>query len=190
VKVGLFFGSFNPIHNGHLSIAHLLVETSKVDQVWFIISPQNPFKSIASLADEKDRYTMVVSAIQKSPLFSASDVEFSMSKPSYTINTLASLANSYPKHEFFLIVGEDNLLNFSEWKDYKIILEQYGLFVYPRPVTSKPLLADHTSVHWLDEPIINISATGIRKSIKQGKSVEHLLPDSVVQIIKLRKLYL
>jgi len=190
VKIGLFFGSFNPIHNGHLSIAHTMVETSTVAEVWFIISPQNPLKAVESLANEVDRYDMVAAAIHGSPLYKASDVEFGMPKPSYTVDTLALLADKYPNNEFYLIIGEDNLQNFSKWKDYNLILEQYGLYVYPRPVSSKPLLADHKSVQWIHEPIINISATIIREYIRQGNSVEHLVPEPVAQIIEFRKLYL
>jgi len=190
VKVGLFFGSFNPIHIGHLIIANTMVETSDLKQVWFIVSPQNPHKSSKSLAHEFDRYDMVQAGIDGSPNLRVSDIEFNMPRPSYTVDTLAYLAEKHPEHEFSLIIGEDNLNSFPRWKNYLVILDSYGLYVYPRPGESKAELADQPNVQWINAPILDISATYIRKLIKEDKSIQFLIPNAVSQIIRSRKLYL
>jgi nicotinate-nucleotide adenylyltransferase len=190
VKVGLFFGSFNPIHIGHLIIANIMVETSDQQQVWFVVSPQNPHKSSASLAHEFDRYDMVMAAITGSFHLRVSDIEFNMPKPSYTIDTLAYLTDKHPEHDFSLIIGEDNLHSFPKWKNYQTILDNYGLYVYPRPSSNKPELTNHPHVHWVEAPILDISATFIRKLVKADKSIQYLVPDAVAQLIKLRKLYI
>ena len=190
MKVGLFFGSFNPIHIGHLIIANTMVEASDLDQVWYIISPQNPLKSSASLAHEFDRYDMVEAAIADNHKLKVSDIEFNMPKPSYTVDTLAYLADNYEDHHFSLIIGEDNLQSFPKWKNYKAIVDNYGLYVYPRPDGKKSELEDHPNVRWIKAPILDISATFIRKSIKGGKSVQYLLPEGSLQIIESRKLYI
>lgn len=167
-----------------------MVETSALEQVWFIVSPQNPHKSAKSLVHEFDRYDMVQAAIIGAYHLRASDIEFNMPKPSYTVDTLAYLEDKYPNNDFSLIIGEDNLKSFPRWKNYEIILENYGLFVYPRPTHAKPDLSDHKNVQWIDAPVLEISATFIRRLIKKNKSVQYLLPDSVIQIIESRKLYL
>jgi nicotinate-nucleotide adenylyltransferase len=190
VKIGLFFGSFNPIHIGHLIIANIMVETSDLQQVWFIVSPQNPLKSAKSLAHEFDRFDMVEAGIYGSYHLRASDIEFNMPRPSYTVDTLAYLADKQPDHEFSLIIGEDNLKSFPKWKNHQVILDNYGLYVYPRPGEAKPELASHANVQWVEAPILDISATYIRNLINQDKSIQFLVPDSVAQIIKLRKLYI
>jgi len=190
VKVGLFFGSFNPIHIGHLIIANIMVETSDLQQVWFVVSPQNPLKSSKSLAHEFDRYDMVQAGIDSSYHLRASDIEFNMPRPSYTVDTLAYLAEKHPDHEFSLIIGEDNLKSFPKWKNYQVIIDNYGLYVYPRPSDAKHELADLANVQWIEAPILDISATYIRKLVKQEKSIEFLVPVSVAQIIKTRKLYI
>jgi len=167
-----------------------MVETSDLRQVWFVVSPQNPHKTSAALAHEFDRFDMVQAAIDDSYNLRASDIEFNMPKPSYTIDTLAYLADKHPEHEFYLIIGEDNLQSFPRWKNHEVILENYGLYVYPRPSTSKLDFANHTNVHWIKAPLLDISATYIRNLVKQDKSIKYLVPDSVIQIIKSRKLYI
>lgn len=167
-----------------------MVETSDLQQVWFIVSPQNPLKSAKSLAHEFDRFDMVEAGIYGSYHLRASDIEFNMPRPSYTVDTLAYLADKQPDHEFSLIIGEDNLKSFPKWKNHQVILDNYGLYVYPRPGEAKPELASHANVQWVEAPILDISATYIRNLINQDKSIQFLVPDSVAQIIKLRKLYI
>ena len=190
MKIGLFFGSFNPIHIGHLAIANIMAETADIDQVWFVVSPQNPFKKAKSLAHEFDRLDMVEAAIYDNPNLKTMDIEFSMPKPSYTVDTLAYLSDKYPKHTFSLIIGEDNLKSFPRWKNYEVILEQYGLNVYPRPNTGASQLKDHPKVKWIKAPLFDISATFIRNLMQLNKSIKYLVPDSVIEVINSRKLYL
>ncbi len=191
MKIGLFFGSFNPVHIGHLIIANIMVETSDLQQVWFVVSPQNPHKSSKSLLHEFDRYDMVQAAIEGSYHLRVSDIEFNMPRPSYTVDTLAYLADKYPDHDFALIIGEDNLHSFPRWKNHAVILTNYGLYVYPRPSSAKqkPDLAAHENVHYIEAPILDISATYIRRLVKQEKSIKYLVPDAVREIIRARKLY-
>ena len=167
-----------------------MVETSDLQQVWFIVSPQNPLKSSKSLAHEFDRYDMVQAAINDSYHLRASDIEFNMPRPSYTVDTLAYLAEQQPEHEFKLIIGEDNLKSFPRWKNHQVILDNYGLYVYPRPADSKAELANEDNVQWVEAPILDISATYIRNLVKQDKSIQYLVHESVAQIIKTRKLYM
>lgn len=189
MKVGLFFGSFNPIHVGHLIIANVIFESTDCKEIWFIVSPQNPLKSSKSLAHEQDRYDLVKAAIDDQYQFRVSDVEFRMPKPSYTIDTLTYLSEKHPDKELVLIVGSDNLKSFPRWKNHEKILEHYGLLVYPRPgATASPLL-EHDRVELIDAPVLNISATFIRRLIKEGKSVNYLLPAPVINIIDQRHLY-
>ena len=190
MKIGLFFGSFNPIHIGHLAIANIMVESADLEQVWFVVSPQSPLKKITGLAHEFDRFDMVEAAIYDNPKLRASNIEFNMPKPSYTVDTLAYLADKYPQHSFSLIIGEDNLKSFPKWKNYSNILDQYGLYVYPRPNTNISELKDHSSVKWIKAPLFDISATFIRNLLRENKSIKYLVPDSVIEMIISRKLYL
>lgn len=190
MRVGLFFGSFNPIHIGHLAIANIMVESTDLEQVWFVVSPQNPLKKAESLAHEFDRLDMVEVAIYDNPKLRATNIEFEMPKPSYTVDTLAYLSDKYPDYQFSLIIGEDNLKSFPKWKNYEVILNQYGLNVYPRPNTGKSQLKGHPSVKWIKAPLFNISATFIRNLLQQNKSIKYLVPDSVIEVIKSRKLYI
>lgn len=183
-KVGLFFGSFNPIHIGHMIIANLVKETTDVDEVWFIVSPQNPFKKNKNLLHEFDRLDMVRLATSDDYSFRVSDVEFSMPKPSYTIDTLTVLAEKHPDINFRLIIGGDNLASFPRWKNHEQILEHFGLIVYPRPNAGNSELKDHKNVRFIDAPEIDISATLIRKLIKEGKSIKYLVPEPVAVQIK------
>ena len=188
MKVGLFFGSFNPIHVGHLIIANLAYQTTDLDQVWFIVSPQNPFKTSKNLAPEFDRLDMVRAAIHEEYHFQASDIEFSLPKPSYTYTTLTLLSEKYPHHSFKIIMGGDNLASFKRWRNSQEILMEYGLIVYPRPNTNPTNLDGN--IQWIDAPQMDISATQIRKLVKEGKSPKFLVTDNVLEIINSRKLYL
>ncbi|GAA5025934.1 putative nicotinate-nucleotide adenylyltransferase [Marivirga lumbricoides] len=188
--VGLFFGSFNPIHVGHLIIANTMLEEKAVNEVWFIVSPQNPFKKQNTLAHEFDRMDLVEAAIADHFSMKASDIEFHMPKPSYTADTLAYLTDKYPEVEFKLIIGQDNLKNFPKWKNHEVILNQYGLLVYPRPNAKTSPLEQHKNVKFIEAPQMDISATFIRKSIKNNRSVKYLVPDAVLERINAKKLFI
>lgn len=191
MKISLFFGSFNPIHIGHLIIANTIVGQPDVDQVWFVISPQNPFKSSNSLLHEFDRLDMVERAIEDNFNLRACDVEFNMPKPSYTIDTLTYLTSKYPSHQFRLIIGEDNLKNFQKWKNYNAILDFYGLDVYPRPLSlSKGEIKNHPNVRMVEAPLLDISATYIRSAIRSGRSIKYIVHDKVESYIHDKKLYI
>ncbi len=190
MKVGLFFGSFNPIHIGHLIIANILYEYTSLNEIWFIISPQNPHKRDSrSLIHEFDRIDMVELAIEDQPQFKAVDIEFNMPKPSFTIDTMMYLKDRYKENEFILIIGEDNLASFTHWKNYRIILENFGLMVYPRPNAARSEIKNHRNVQMVDAPRLDISASFIRKCIRDNKSVKYLVTDKVYQFIRDRKLY-
>ncbi|MCA6074233.1 nicotinate (nicotinamide) nucleotide adenylyltransferase [Fulvivirga sedimenti] len=190
MKVGLFFGSFNPIHIGHLIIANSMVENTDLEKVWFVVSPQNPFKKRQSLLHEFDRYDMVRAAIYDNYNLDVTDVEFNMPRPSYTVDTLAYLSSQYPDNEFRLIIGEDNLHSFSKWKNYQVILDQYGLYVYPRPGAQASEFADHPHVKMIPAPLLDISATYIRKSVAEGKSIKYLVHPAVEDLILGKKFYI
>lgn len=189
MKIGLFFGSFNPIHVGHLIIAETVADRGGVDQVWLVVSPQNPFKKQESLLHEHDRLHMVRLAIGDNPRLNASDIEFRMPKPSYTIDTLAYLSDKFPQHEFKVIVGEDNLLHFHKWKNHERILEYYGLLVYPRPHAAPTDWLHHERVQVVEAPQVDISATFIRESLRKGFSIKYLVHPEVEAHIKARKLF-
>jgi nicotinate-nucleotide adenylyltransferase len=189
MKIGLFFGSFNPIHMGHMIIANVMVETTDLDKVWFVVSPQNPFKPSKGLLHEFDRHDMVRAAAYDNYKFEVSDIEFHLPKPSYTIHTLVHLSEKHPDKEFIVIIGEDNLERFHNWKNHEQILNNYGLYVYPRPNAQPSELQSHPKVRMVDAPLIDISATFIRNIIKKGQSIRYLVPDSVEQIIRAKKFY-
>ena len=189
MKIGLFFGSFNPIHIGHLIIADIFVENSDLDQVWFIVSPQNPFKKKSSLLHEFDRINMVRLAIADNPKFRDSDIEFSMPKPSFTIDTLTYLSEKHPQHQFNLIIGQDNLNTFPKWKNYKQILKNYGLLVYPRSHSKPSNLLDLDNVKMIEAPQVEISATFIRNSVKKIKSIRYLVHQDVASYISMQGFY-
>ncbi|WKN32034.1 nicotinate (nicotinamide) nucleotide adenylyltransferase [Porifericola rhodea] len=194
MKVGLFFGSFNPIHIGHLIIANTVKGYAELDQVWFVVSPQNPFKSSKSLLPDVDRLKMVELAIEDNFELRASNVEFSMPKPSYTVDTLTYLKERYPNHHFSLILGSDNLNHFHKWKNYQEILNHYGIIVYPRPGTelekTKEEIKNHPAIRMVEAPLIDISATFIRNCIKNDISIKYLVHDSVAEYIEDKKYYL
>ena len=190
MKIGLFFGSFNPIHVGHLIIANLMVEASDLKKVWFVVSPQNPLKPAKGLLHEFDRYDMVRAAVYDNYQLEVSDVEFHLPKPSYTIHTLVHLQEKHPDKEFRVIIGEDNLSNFTRWKNYRQILDHYGLYVYPRPGTQLSELRSHPNVTLVEAPLLDISATFIRERIRKGQSVRYLVPDAVEEMIRAKGFYL
>lgn len=189
MKIGLFFGSFNPIHSGHLIIAQYILEEANLDKVWFVVSPQNPLKKRASLAHEQDRYDMVQAAVFDNYAMEAMDIEFGLPRPSYTIDTLTYLTDKFPDNEFVVIMGEDNLEHIRKWKNYDVLLKDYKLIVYPRPKSKGIGSNKFKNVIKIDAPLINISATKIRKMISEGKSVQYLLPESVIAYIRMKKLY-
>ncbi|GJM59746.1 nicotinate (nicotinamide) nucleotide adenylyltransferase [Persicobacter diffluens] len=189
LKIGLFFGSFNPIHIGHLIIANSMVELADLDQVWFVVSPQNPFKKKSSLEHEFDRYDLVEKAIENNHKLRVTDVEFRMPKPSYTIDTLAYLSEKNPHHDFKIIVGQDNLSHFHKWKNHEEILKNFGLVVYPRPDSKPSSFDDHPKVTMVEAPMVDISATFIRKCIKAERSIKYIVPDEVIEMIESRKLF-
>lgn len=188
MKVGLFFGSFNPIHMGHMVVAQVIRELTDLQEIWFIVSPQNPFKKNKNLLHEFDRLDMVRAAISDDYHFKASDIEFNMPRPSYTVDTLTYLSDKYPSHEFKLIIGEDNLNSFHKWKNYESILENYGLIVYPRPNSTEPD-REYPNTQIVEAPQIDISATLIRRMIKEGLSPKYLIPDPVINLINTKKFY-
>lgn len=190
MKIGLFFGSFNPIHTGHLIIANAMVEDTDLQRVWFVVSPHNPFKSAKSLLHEFDRLDMVRLAIEDNASFEATDIEFRMPRPSYTVDTLAWLSDKYPQHQFKLIVGEDNLSSFPKWKNSSVILDQWGLYVYPRPGAEPSVLRTHANVQVVEAPLVDISATYIRRRLQQNKNIRYLVHPKVEEHIRIRRFYL
>ncbi|HLT73894.1 MAG TPA: nicotinate (nicotinamide) nucleotide adenylyltransferase [Ohtaekwangia sp.] len=188
-RIGLFFGSFNPIHTGHLIIANIMAENTDLKKVWFVISPQNPFKPGKGLLHEFDRYDMVRAAIHDNYKLEACDIEFNLPKPSFTIHTLVHLRERYPDKEFRIIMGEDNLAKFQKWKSHDIILNDYGLYVYPRPGVQLSELKTHPNVRFVKAPLLDISATFIRECVRNNKSIRYLVPDPVEEIITGRGYY-
>ncbi len=190
MKIGLFFGSFNPVHIGHLIIAQYLAENSDLQQIWLVVSPHNPLKEKSSLARDYDRLHLVHLAVEGHRQLRASNIEFSLPKPSYTVDTLAHLKEKYPQHEFALIMGGDNLASFNRWKNYEYILEHYKIFLYKRPGYGDPLgLLSHPNVHVCEAPMLNISSSFIRQQIQQKKSIRYLVPDEVWKYIESSGLY-
>ncbi len=184
MKVGLFFGSFNPIHIGHLVLANYMLEFTDLDRVWFVVSPHNPLKKKNSLLDERQRLYLVNLAIGENTKLKTSDIEFKLPQPSYTINTLVYLKEKYPKNEFALIMGADNLENFHKWKNFEEILKQHQLYVYPRPETDGGQLKEHSQVKLINAPLMEISSTFIRQAIKEKKDVRYFMPEAVWKYIK------
>lgn len=189
MKVGLFFGSFNPVHVGHMIIANYMVTHSDLDQVWMVISPHSPHKKKASLAKDRDRLHLVNMAIGENVRLRASDMEFGLPQPSYTVDTLAYAKEKYPDKEFALIMGGDNLGSFHKWKNHEVILNNHKIHVYKRPNYELGELVNHPNVNILDAPLLTISASYIRKNIKEGKSIQYLVPDAVFEYIKDSNMY-
>lgn len=185
MKIGLYFGTFNPIHIGHLIIANHMAEHSDLDQIWFVVTPQSPFKVKASMLDNHDRFEMVYRATADYPKLRANDIEFGMPQPNYTINTLAYLQEKFPMHEFALIMGEDNLKSLHKWKNHELILADHHIYVYPRLSEGRveTQFDQHPKIHLVSAPIMELSSTFIRKSIKAGKNVQPMLPENVWEYV-------
>jgi len=182
MKTGLYFGSFNPVHIGHLAIANYVIAFTDLDQLWFIISPQNPLKMRASLLEDHKRRTLLEMAIEGDDRFRVCDIEFKMPKPSYTIDTLTYLKELHPRNEFVLIMGSDGLPTFRKWKNYKIIEEHYTRYIYPRPgFPFDP--AEHHNTRIIDAPLMEISSTFIRQALKSKLDIRHFLPHMVYKYI-------
>lgn len=185
MNIGLYFGSFNPIHHGHLIIANYLLEHTSLDQVWLVVSPQNPLKPSASLLNEYHRLYLVQVAIEGESRLKASDIEFKLPRPSYTVDTLAYLQEKYPTHQFSIIMGSDSFQNLPRWKNYAWLLQHYPIYVYQRPEhTALPVYPEAKKVVILDAPLLPISSTTIRQQIREGKSVRYLLPEAVREEIE------
>ncbi|ANI89930.1 nicotinic acid mononucleotide adenylyltransferase [Arachidicoccus ginsenosidimutans] len=191
MKVGLYFGSFNPIHIGHLIIAEFVANNTEVQQVWFVVSPQNPLKKNSTLLNEYDRLHLVNLAVEDNTKLRAVDIEFKLPKPSYTITTLTYLQEKYPQHEFFVILGSDSFLNLSNWKNYEVLVNNYRFIVYERSGFSidKEKVDSKINYEVLQAPLLDISATFIREQIKQRKSIRYLVPEKVFNEIEINKYY-
>lgn len=191
MKIGLYFGTFNPIHIGHLIIANHLVENTDLDQVWMVVTPHNPLKKKSTLLDDYHRLQMVYLATEDFSKIKPSDIEFKLSQPNYTINTLVCLQEKHPNYDFSIIMGEDNLKSFHKWKNYDAILMHHDIYVYPRISTELENLElkNHPKIHMISAPIVEISSTFIRDNIKNGKNVQPLLPTKVWEYIDHNNFY-
>jgi nicotinate-nucleotide adenylyltransferase len=189
MKIGLLFGSFNPIHIGHLIIANYMANHTTLDKVWLVVSPQNPLKKYGDLINTYDRLEMAKLATDNSTKIEVSDVELRLPQPSYTIDTLAHLKEKYPQYEFAIIMGSDNLGTLHKWKNYKLILRDYRIYVYPRPGYENAEFASHPSVTITMTPLMELSATFIRKSLSEKKNVQYFVPDAVLEFIESKSLY-
>ena len=195
-KVGLFFGSFNPIHVGHLILSNYMADQTDLFEVWLVVSPHNPHKKKASLLDDHHRLAMVRIAVEDNTKLQASDIEFNLPKPSYTVFTLQTLKEKYSDHEFVLIMGEDNLRTFHKWKNYEYILEKHQIYVYPRVLTVQEVMAGnaemkpdasvdgHQNIRFFDKaPLMKVSSSYVRNAVKSGHDVRYLLTDKVFQYL-------
>jgi nicotinate-nucleotide adenylyltransferase len=191
MKIGLYFGTFNPIHVGHLIIANHMAEHADLDQVWMVVTPHNPLKKKNTLLDDYHRLQMVHLATEDFSKIKPSDIEFKLAQPNYTVNTLVHLQEKHPDHDFSLIMGEDNLKSFHKWKNYEMILEHHDIYVYPRISTETENLdlKNHPKIHLIDAPVVEISSTFIRDNIKKGKNVQPLLPLKVWKYIDHNNFY-
>lgn len=189
MKIGLFFGSFNPIHIGHMIIANYMANHTYLDKVWIVVSPQNPLKDKSILINTYDRLEMCKLAFNDDINIQVSDIELQLPQPSYTIDTLAYLKEKHPEHEFSLIMGADNLNTLKKWKNYEIILRDYKILVYPRPKENTSEFEHHPNVQITQTPIMEISSTFIRNAIKDKKNIRYFLPDNVLSFIESKSLY-
>ncbi len=177
MKIGLYFGTYNPIHIGHMAIANFMVEYTDIEQLWFVVSPHNPFKNKKHLLDDYQRLELVNRAIDDDKRFKASSAEFKLPHPSYTIDTLTYLKEDYPNHDFALIMGSDNLEHFRKWKNYEMILQDYQLIVYPRPGFNPENTINHPHIQLVEAPLMEISASFIRQAIAEEKDIRHFIPN-------------
>lgn len=189
-KIGLFFGSFNPIHTGHLIIANYMANHTDLSEVWLVVSPHNPLKKKDSLLNMYDRLEMVNLALEDADNIRANDIEFRLPKPSYTIDTLIHLQERYPNRNFVLIMGSDNLVTLKKWKNYEIILRDFEIYVYPRPSFDSTEWNNHSKITITDTPLMEISSTFIRNAIKERKNVRYFLPNKVLDFIEKKGIYL
>ncbi|UCH15678.1 MAG: nicotinate-nucleotide adenylyltransferase [Bacteroidales bacterium] len=189
MKVGLYFGSFNPVHIGHLAIANYIVEFTDIDQLWFVLSPQNPLKKKTSLLNDYDRYDLLKKAIGEDNSFQICDIELRLPKPSYTIDTLTYLKERNPGFNFILIMGSDVLTTFHKWKNHEEIIKNYQRYIYPRRGFENINLKDHKNIKVIDAPLIEISSSFIRSALKHGKNVRYFLPEEVYKYILKKHLY-
>ena len=188
MKIGLYFGSFNPIHNWHLIIANHILNETALDKIWIIVSPQNPFKESNNLLNSYDRLHLVSKAVENDNRIKASDIEFHLPKPSYTVTTLTYLKEKYPEHEFFVIVGSDSFQNLAKWKNFETIVQNYPLIIYKRPgfeITNNL----GAQIEIMDAPLLEISATYIRELVRRNKSIKYLVPESIEQEIQNNRFY-
>ncbi len=184
MQVGLYFGSFNPVHVGHLIIANYVVQNTSVDQVWFVISPQNPFKKSSTLLNEYHRLYLVQVSIEDEPTLKASDIEFRLPRPSYTIDTLTYLSEKFPNHSFSVIMGSDSYQNLEAWKNYQLLIQHYPIIVYERPGFPPQKKYSEGRIEILKAPLLEITSTYIRKTVREGKSIRYLVTDKVREEIE------
>lgn len=189
LKVGLFFGTFNPIHIGHMAIANYMVEFTEIDQLWFVVTPQSPHKQKNNLLDDYQRLELTHRAVGNDNRFRVSNIEFNLQKPSYTIDTLAYLSDQYPNYQFSILMGTDNLKFFHKWKNYETIIANYGVIVYPRPGIEIDKIKLNPGITLVEAPIMDISSTFIRNAIKQGKNICHYLPHKTWEYIEEMNFY-
>lgn len=190
LKVGLYFGSYNPIHIGHLAIANYMVEFTGIDQLWFVVSPQSPHKKKNNLLDDYQRLEMVHRAVEGDDRLRASNIEFNLPKPSYTVDTLAYLKDQHPNYDFVILMGSDNLENFHKWKNFESIVENYGIIVYPRPGFDASKVQEHKNIAVAGEaPLMEISSSFIRRAIHDGKDVRHFLPPKTWEYLEEMNFY-
>ena len=188
MKIAIFSGSFNPVHNGHLSIAQEVLTQGDADELWFLVSPQNPLKKNADLFHEDERLRMVKMAVENKPGMFASDFEFHLPRPSYTIRTLESLRITYPEHQFRLLIGGDNFSIIHKWTEYQRIINEFGLIVYPRPGFEIKQATVYPNTTFISAPLIDISATEIREKLKKHESVTGMVPDQVANYLLLKNI--
>jgi len=189
MKTGLFFGSFNPVHIGHLIIADHIAQYTDLREVWLVVSPHNPLKEKSSLARDHDRLHLVQLAVEDNPRLKASSVEFQLPKPSYTIDTLTYLREKYPEKEFALIMGSDNFRSIHLWKNYQMLLDHFDIYLYNRPEEEMENVRQHPRVFIVPAPLLGISSTYIRERIKSGKSVRYLVPEKVFDYLETSGMY-
>lgn len=192
MKIGLYFGTFNPVHIGHTLLANHMLHYTDMEQIWMVVTPHNPLKNKRSLLKNHHRLEMVYKATESFENINPSDIEFKLSQPNYTIDTLVHISEKYPQHQFVLIMGEDNLNTFHKWKNYDIILEHYEVYAYPRISNTNPInnnIINHPKVHLVEAPIVEIASTVIRNGIKNGQYTQHLLAPKVWEYIDLMNFY-
>ncbi|MCW3804686.1 nicotinate (nicotinamide) nucleotide adenylyltransferase [Plebeiibacterium marinum] len=189
-NTGLFFGSFNPVHVGHLALANYIIENTELEEIWFVVSPQNPFKQSHDLIAAEHRIKMLELSIENDTRFKICDIELNLPIPSYSYKTIRELYKLYPDHSFSIIMGSDNLLSLSRWKNIEDILQRCPIKVYPRPEYPIGKIALNASIEVIEAPVFNIASTTLRKGIKQGKDYRYLLPQQAFEYIKLNGLYL